>query len=77
MKIIEARPNLENAITLAQQPVDLKALLAETNGKDQLTYYWSKAMDARPVTEDQQILAKARAAMETARQRGYRVPSGQ
>ena len=77
MQIIEARSKLEAAVEKAKQPVDLKKLLAETNGKDQLAYFWSKAMDASSIREDADVLAKARAAMEVAKQRGYQLSSGQ
>jgi hypothetical protein len=57
--------------------VDLKALLAQPNGKEQLVYFWSKAMDAKQITDDSQVMAQARAAMEVARQRGYQLSSAQ
>jgi hypothetical protein len=77
MQIIEARPKLEAAVERAKQPVDLQKLLAEPNGKEQLVYFWSKAMDAKQITEDGQVVAKASAAMEMAKQRGYQLSSGQ
>ena len=77
MQIIEARPKLEAAVERAKQPVDLKNMLAEPNGKDQLAYFWSKAMDAKKVQDDADVLAKAHAAMEVAKQRGYQLSSGQ
>jgi hypothetical protein len=77
MQIIEARPKLEAAVERAKQPVDLQKLLAEPNGKEQLVYFWSKAMDAKQVQDDPDIAAKARAAMDVAKQRGYQLSSGQ
>lgn len=77
MQIIEARPKLQAAVERAKQPVDLQKLLTEPNGKEQLVYFWSKAMDAKKITEDEEVVAKAGAAMEMARQRGYQLSSGQ
>jgi hypothetical protein len=77
IQIIEARPKLEAAVERAKQPVDLQKLLTEPNGKEQLVYFWSKAMDAKQITEDGQVVAKASAAMEMAKQRGYQLSSGQ
>jgi hypothetical protein len=42
-----------------------------------LAYFWSKAMDAKKVQDDADVLAKAHAAMEMAKQRGYQLSSGQ
>jgi hypothetical protein len=77
MKIIEARSKLEAAVEKAKQPVDLNTLLTQPNGKEQLVYFWSKAMDAKQITDDGQVMAQARAAMEVAKQRGYQLSSGQ
>ena len=56
---------------------EVRNALAEPNGKDQLAYFWSKAMDAKKVQDDADVLAKAHAAMEVAKQRGYQLSSGQ
>ena len=77
MQIMEARSKLEAAVERAKQSVDLKKMVGESNGPDQLAYFWSKAMDSRVVQDDPDVLAKARAAMEVARQRGWRVSTGQ
>ena len=77
IQIQEARPKLLDAVELAKQTVNLNAMLAEPTGKDQLTYFWSKAMDATVVRDDQQVLTKARAAMEIAKQQGFKVPATQ
>jgi hypothetical protein len=77
MQIIEARSKLQAAVEKAKQPVDLKTLLAQPNGKEQLVYFWSKAMDARQITDDGEVMAQARAALEVAKQRGYQLSSGQ
>ena len=54
------RPKLVHAVEIAQEPIDLKAFYAEPDGKDQLTYFWSKAMDVKTPQEDPTI-SKARA----------------
>jgi len=77
MAIMEARSKLEAAVDKAKQPVDLKTMLAEPNGNDKLVYFWSKAMDAKVIQEDPEIVAKVRAAMEVARQRGFQPGTGQ
>ena len=71
--IQEARPKLLAAIEEAKQPVNLKDLFATENGKDEITYFWSKAMDNPSAPEDQQVIAKARAALELARKKGFTV----
>ena len=75
--IIEARSKLEAAVTAAKSPVDLKAMYDADGGKDQLTYFWSKAMDVKSAQEDPGMVAKAHAALELARQRGFQIGSAQ
>ena len=71
--IQEARPKLVDAVEEAKKPIDLKAFCAEPDGKDQLTYFWAKAMDTKTVPDDPQLVAKAQAAMALARQNNFRV----
>jgi hypothetical protein len=77
-QILEARDKLEAAVREAEkEEVDLKALFADPNGKDELAYFWSKALDNPAAKEDSQVLAKVRAAMELAKQQGFQVSKGQ
>lgn len=77
IKIQEARPKLLSSVSTAKRPVDLRTLLATPDGKDQLAYFWSKAMDGKTIREDGQLTAKARAAQLLAEQSGYKFVAGQ
>jgi hypothetical protein len=75
VEIQEARSKLQTAIAEAKEPVDLKALLAETNGRDQLAFFWAKATEPSQHMPDATLQAKAAAAERLAAQRGYRLAS--
>lgn len=72
-----ARDKLLAAVTEAKKEVDLKALLDHPFGKDEVTYFWSKALDTRSAPEDPQVVAKAQAAFKLAKQNGFKLSSGQ
>lgn len=72
IEIQTAKAKLEEAIAEAREPVDLKALLAETNGRDHLAFFWAKAIDG-PSGSDPSLQAKAAAAQQQAAQRGYQL----
>jgi len=74
IEIQTARSKLEEAIAEAKEPVDLKALLAETNGRDHLAFFWAKAIEG-PSTGDPSLQAKAAAVRQLAAQRGYQLAS--
>jgi hypothetical protein len=72
MAIISARPKLEAALADAQQqPVDLSQMLSQPNGRDQVTYFWSKALEVPAELEDSQLVALAAAAQQQAQAKGY------
>jgi hypothetical protein len=75
IQIQEARSKLEAAIAEAEKPVNLKSLLAETNGRDQLAFFWAKATDASQnvINLDNTLRAKAAVADRLAAQRGYQL----
>jgi len=72
-----ARPKLEAALALAQQPVNLNQILSQPNGSDLALYYWAKAMEADLALEDPQVVAWAAAAQQQAQSSGYRLPGAQ
>ena len=76
IKIMEARPKLLAGVEMAKLTVKLEKLYAQPDGKDQLAYFWSKAMDVKTIQEDSQLVTKARAARELAKQSGYLLSSG-
>jgi hypothetical protein len=72
IQIQEARSKLEEAIAEAKEPVDLKVLLAETNGRDHLAFFWAKAVEG-PSGSDPSLQAKTAAVQQLAAQRGYQL----
>ena len=77
MAIVSARPKLEAALADAQQqPVDLSQMLSQPNGRDQVTYFWSKALEVPAELEDSQLVALAAAAQQQAQAKGYPLQLG-
>lgn len=72
IEIQEARSKLEATIAEAKEPVDLKALLAEPTGRDQLAFFWAKAIEG-PSGGDPALQAKAAAVQQLAARRGYQL----
>jgi hypothetical protein len=75
--ILEGRLKLEKALEQASKQVDLKVIYGWADGKDQLTYFWSKAMDRNIAQEDPEVVNKVRAAYAKAQQNGFQLSSGQ
>ncbi len=72
--IQSARPKLEAALALAQQPITVNEILSQPNGSDVLLYHWSKSMEADFVREDPQVVAWAAAGQQQAQSTGFRLP---
>ena len=74
MEILTARDKLVAAVTAAQQPVSLPALLSQPMGPDQVIYFWALANSMDTEIEDGQILSMAQAANNVAKQNNYAKP---
>jgi hypothetical protein len=75
--IQSARPKLEAALALAQQPITVNDILAQPNGSDLLLYHWSKSMESDFVYNDPQTVGLAALAQQPAQSNGYRLPGAQ
>ncbi|MGH9844230.1 MAG: hypothetical protein ACREEM_36360, partial [Blastocatellia bacterium] len=73
IEILSARPKLEAALAVAQQPITVNDILAQPNGSDVLLYHWAKAMETNRKLEDPQVLAWAAAAHQQAQSTGYQL----
>jgi len=72
-----ARPKLEGALAVAQQPITVNDILSQPNGSDVLLYHWSKSMESEVVFNDPQTVALAGAAYQQAQSASYRLVAAQ
>lgn len=74
IEIATARDKLTNAVEIAKQPADLKALLALADGRDQLGYFWSRAIGGTSPL-DAEIRRVASTVAAHAREANYEIPA--
>jgi hypothetical protein len=73
IEIVSARPKLEAALAVAQQPITVNDILAQPNGSDVLLYHWAKTMETQLKLQDPQVMAWAAAAHQQAQANGYKL----
>lgn len=69
--IVSARPKLENSLAVASQTINLQTMVADGPGQDLLKFYWAKAIEDGPQTEDPAVVAFAAKAAAEAKRLGY------
>jgi len=73
VEIATARDRLLNGVEVAKQQADLEQLIKQADGRDQLAYFWAKAVDGTSAL-DTQLRAQAVRLAEEARTKNYEIP---
>lgn len=74
VEIVTARQKLSAAVDVAKQQADLDVLIKQADGRDQLAYFWARAIDGTSSMDSQLQALAVRVAAE-ARSKNYELPA--